>query len=147
MKTTISQQAEFETKVCEILKYKVYGQNEQNRNQMIISDLIDEDLLLSGTIAINQKPDFKTDFLLVATRDSEVNYIETITLKMIREIIKCYTSVYENGKRNKIILASNIPLELHSHTAKELREKYNFHVQSIGFSFCEKNNLQHTEIY
>jgi len=149
MKTIISNQNKFELQVCKVLGYtKHICQNEESRNQMIIEHLIDDELLLSGTVAIKEKADFTCDFLLVATKDSEVNHIEIITLKMLRQIIIGYSSIdAKTKKRNKIILATNIPLELHSHTAKEFKEKYNFHVESIGFSFCEKHNLEFTQMY
>jgi len=146
---TISLQNNFETQVCKIFGYTKYiSQNEDNRVQMVIESLIDDELQLSGTIAINEKPDFTCDFMLVVTKDSEVNNVEIITLNMIRKIIEGYSSIdAKTKKRNKILLATNIPLELHSHTAKELKEKYNFEVQNIGYSFCQKHNLPYTEMY
>jgi hypothetical protein len=115
---------------------------------MIIESIIDDELLLSGTIATREKSDGTCDFLLVSTKDSEVNHIEIITLKMIRQIIMGYSSIdAKTKKRNKIVLATNIPLELHSHTEKEFKNKYNFEVIKIGYSFCEKHSLEFTEVY
>jgi|688.fasta_scaffold37842_12 hypothetical protein len=149
MKNTISQQNKFELQICKLLGYTKYVcQNDENSCQMIIESIIDDELLLSGTIATREKSDGTCDFLLVSTKDSEVNHIEIITLKMIRQIIMGYSSIdAKTKKRNKIVLATNIPLELHSHTEKEFKNKYNFEVIKIGYSFCEKHSLEFTEVY
>jgi len=149
MNITISSQNKFELQICKLLKHTKYVcQNEENRCQMIIEHLIDDELLLSGTIATKQKIDGTDDFLLIVTKDSEVNYIDIITLKMIRQIIMGYSSIdAKTHKLNKITLATNIPLELHSHTEKEFKERYNFEVIKIGYSFCEKHNLEYIEMY
>ena len=95
---------------------------------------------LSGTVAYKKTT---KDFLLVATKDSEVNHIEAITFKMIKEIIKLYCS----PKMNKVTLATNLPIEIHSEKAKDLKKDFNFHIQNIGYSFCLKHNLEYTQMY
>lgn len=150
METTIvSKQNKFEKKVCQILGFTKYiSQNTEHQTQMIIEHLTDDELLLSGTIATKEKSDGTTDFLLIATKDSEVNHIEEISLKMVRRLIESYSSIdAKTKKRNNIVLASNIPAELHSKEAKFLKEKYNFTYKSVGYSFCKNHNLQYVEMY
>lgn len=144
-----SQQNKFEKKICQILGFtKHISQSTEHQTQMVIDHLTDDELFLSGTIATKEKADGTTDFLLIVTKDSEVNHIEEISLKMIRRLIESYTSIdAHTKKRNKIVLASNIPAELHSQEARVLAEKYNFTYKSIGYSFCENHKIEYAEMY
>lgn len=157
-KTPTILQNDFEMKVCKILGFTGYiSQNEASRNQMIIEHLTNDELLLSGTVAFKHRENFNSDVLLVATKDSEINHLEIITLEMIKEIISTYSNndILKKGryfeepilKKNKITFATNIPLELHSETASYLKKKFNFKAIKIGYSFCEENNLQYTGMY
>jgi hypothetical protein len=139
----------FEKKVCEIFNYKIYSQNEKNRSQMIIDrTLIDEELFLTGTIGIKTKSNGTTDFLLIITRDSEANYIESITLKMLREIVSSWSCTDAKTKKKcKITIATNLPLDVHSFHMNELKKGYNLHHIGLGYLFCENNNLEFTEMY
>lgn len=140
--TITDKQKEFEYKVCKILNFNSSNSIIMQREgveQMIIDDFNDLNAL-SGTIAYKRKD---KAFLLVATKDSEVNHIESITLKMIKIMVDSYCS----PNKPKVIFASNIPIEIHSSKAKELQKDFNFHIQNIGYSFCEKHNLQFTSMY
>jgi hypothetical protein len=141
--TTTDQQKDFEFKVCNIFNF-----NNQNSmilqrgcsEQMIIDDFNGDENVLSGTLAYKRN---SKDFLCVVTYDSEVNHVEIITFKMLKIIIKEYCT----KEHNKVILATNIPIEIHSSNLKELKKDFNFHIERIGFSFCQKHNLEFTEIY
>jgi hypothetical protein len=160
METTYeNKQAKFELQICKKLNHTGFiMQSDQYRSQMILDHLVDEELMLSGTIAFKHKESNRNkDVLLVVTRDSELNNIESISLKMIKEIINQYSSnniisfgrYFEEPttKKSKIILATNIPIEIHSSKVEELKKKHNFHIQNIGYSFCKENNLEFTEMY
>lgn len=112
--------------------------------QMII-DSFDGSLDLSGTVCWKGEENFN-EFLLIVTRDSEVNHIETISLDMIKEMIRFYAHD-SLGSKNKITLATNIPIDIHSSRAKDLKADNNFHIANIGYSFCEKHGLEFTEMY
>ena len=147
----IDEQKDFEYRVCEVFKVNSSNAIIMQRNdteQMIINDWAGlEDL--TGTVAYLRKT---KSFLLVATKDSEVNHIESITLKMIEKMIDSYVS-FKNGERavknfsNKVTFCTNIPIEIHSNQLKNLKENYNFHVENIGYSFCQKHNLEFTQMY
>ena len=142
MEAITDTQKEFEYKVCKLLKFNSSNSIIMQRDgteQMII-DNFSGDIDLSGTVAYKRSA---KDFLLVATKDSEVNHIEAITFKMIKEIIKSYCS----AKMNKVTLATNLPIEIHSSKAKDLKKDFNFHIINIGYSFCQKHNLEFTSIY
>ena len=151
MKTITDNQKEFEYKVCQKFKFNTSNSCVMQREgveQMILDDFnsgVSHLDVLSGTIAFRRKD---KAFLLVATKDSEVNYIDNITLKMIRLLIDQYCEEDENQKpTNKVIFATNIPILIHSQTAKEYKNRFNFHIQSIGYSFCQKHNLEFTQMY
>jgi len=152
MKTTIiDKQKEFEKNVAKILGFTDLFQREFSE-QMIIEDWSNEENNLSGTIGFKKNKNNTFDILLIATKDSEVNYIEKITSKMIDLMISNYTS-FKGGKRclhnfnNKVTFLTNMPIEIHSSKAKQLQEQYNFHIQGIGYLFCQKHNLQYCEMY
>lgn len=160
METTYeNKQAKFELQICKKLSHTGFiMQSDQYRNQMILDHLTDEELMLSGTIAFKHKEaNRNNNVLLVVTRDSEVNHIESISLKMIKEIINIYSrpniafskSIHgePQTRKCKIILATNIPLDIHSSKLEELKKQHNFHIQNIGYSFCKENNLEFTEMY
>lgn len=141
MTTTIDKQKEFEYKVCQIFKFNNVNSTVLQRNhseQMVIDDFDDENAL-SGTIAYKNNK----QILIVVTKDSEVNHIETITFKMIKLLVKNYCS----KQNHKVIFATNLPVEIHSSKAKELKKDFNFHIERIGYGFCLKHNLEFTEIY
>jgi hypothetical protein len=146
MKTVIDKQAYFEKKVCEILNFKGYlSQRDSARENMILDDCLSNIShldTLSGTIGYSKGLAFNCDYLLIATKDSEVNYISEISLKMIMLIIEYYSN-----DKNKIIFATNIPIEIHSDKVKELKKDFNFHIENIGYSFCQKHNLEFTAVY
>lgn len=147
METAIDPQKAFEQKVCSIFKFKnaYIMQRDRNREQMIIDDQTSQNDYLSGTIAY--KTDTK-DFLLVATKDSEVNHISEINFNMIKLMIEQYVSKDENGNpTNKVTFCTNLPVDIHSHTARELKKRFNFHIKSVGYSFCQKHNLEFTSMY
>ena len=137
MKTkTLNLQNEFEYKVCNIFKFNQSNSmiiQSDERTKMIIDGFSGENSL-SGTLAYNRQ---NKSFLAVVTFDSNVNHIENITLKMIKILIKEFCG----SINNKVILATNIPIEIHSHKIKDLKKDFNFHIKTIGFSFCQKHNL------
>lgn len=142
METAIDKQKEFETKICELFKFtgkNIFLLQRDESEQMIIDDF-NGIHSLSGTLAYN-----RTDksFLLIATKDSEVNHIEAITFKMIKLLIRDFCG----QNKNRVTLATNLPIEIHSDKAKDLKRGFNFHIQNIGYSFCLKHNLEYTEMY
>lgn len=139
----LDQQKEFEQKVCEILNFKSENSIIMQRDgteQMIIDDFDGDENVLSGTVAYKRKD---KSFLLIVTKDSEVNHVESITLKMIKILVKNYCS----DSNNKVVFATNLPIEIHSSKAKDLKKDFNFHIESVGFSFCQKNNLEFKSMY
>lgn len=140
-------QKDFEYKVCKLLKFNKENSIIMQRDgteQMILDDLnegVSELDVLSGTIAYKKKD---KAILLVVTKDSEVNHIESITLKMINIIVKlyCYSDI-----KYKVTLATNIPIDIHSSKAKDLKKEHDLDIKSIGYSFCQKHNLEYNEIY
>lgn len=152
MKTTIiDKQIEFEKNVAKILGFTDLSQREFSE-QMIIEDWSNEENNLSGTIGFKKNKNNTFDILLIATKDSEVNYISEISLKMIYLMVSNYVS-YKGGIKsigdftNKVTFCTNLPIEIHSSRAKSLKEQNNFHIQGIGLSFCQKHNLQYCEMY
>lgn len=147
---TTDKQKLFEQTVCKKLGFSnaYLMQRTKSSEQMIIDDLFSHVShldVLSGTIAYKN---FSKDVLLIATKDSEVNHIDEITLKMVKIMIDDYCQKDEKGKPiNKVVFATNIPVAIHSHTARELKKNHNFHIKGIGYSFCQKYNLEHTPMY
>lgn len=147
MTTIKDPQKSFEFSVCEILGFN--NQNSiilqrEDTERMILDDFdvrVDEQDVLSGTVAYNP---LNKDFLLVATKDSEVNHISEITSKMIDLMVDqfCYTN-----PRNNVTLATNLPVMIHSSKAKRLEKEFNFKIVKVGYSFCQKHNLEYTEMY
>lgn len=142
---TIDKQSEFEKNVANILGFKNIKQRKVTE-QMIISDF-GGGLDLSGSVCW-KRGDHGTEYLLIATKDSEVNYIESISPEMINEIVRTYTIFDKEGlPKPRITLATNIPIDIHSSKAKDLRTNSYFHIERIGYSFCEKHGLEYVEIY
>lgn len=147
METVIDKQKEFEYKVCRIFKFNKVNSTilqRESSEQMIIDDFDGEENVLSGTICYKNNK----DILLVVTKNSEVNHIDTITLKMIKIMLKSYKVNDDFGNSlNKVILATNLPVEIHSSLAKSLRENHKFYIERIGYGFCKKHNLEFTQMY
>lgn len=151
MKTTIiDKQKDFEKQVAKILGFTDISQREFSEQMIIYTN--DDDDMLTGTIGFKKKKANVYDIILIVTKDSEVNYVEKITPKMLDLMISLYTS-FKDGDHclhnfnNKVIFCTNLPIDIHSSKAKDLKEQYNFHIQNIGYSFCEKHKLEYCEMY
>lgn len=141
MKTQIDTQKEFEYRVCQILKFNrvnSYVMQRKGTEQMILDDFNGKNAL-SGSLAYKNNK----QILLVCTKDSDVNHIESITADMIRLLVSTYCST----EKHKVILATNIPIDIHSSKAKDLKKDHNFNIVNIGYSFCKKHNLEFTQLY
>jgi len=147
-------QRDFEEKVAALKGFTRLSQRDE-REQMILDDFYNNVSYLetlSGTIGYKKNNKGKMDILLIATKDSEVNHIESITPNMIDLLIAHYT-IFKHGKEainnfsNKVIFCTNIPIEIHSNKVKQLKEEYNLHIESIGYSFCLRHKLEYTQMY
>jgi hypothetical protein len=137
---TTDKQKNFEAKVAKIFKINDYLMQRNGSEQMIIDDLRSTENYLSGTIGYKRN---NGDIILIATKDSEVNHIESITLDMIKIMVEDYCE----PKKRKVIFATNIPIDIHSSKAKDLQKEHKFYIKNIGYSFCQKHNLEFTQMY
>ena len=139
MNTATHPQREFENTITKIFKTNDHLIERGSSDPMIIDDLESEEHCLSGTIGVNKNG----DIILVATKDSEVNYIECISLDMIKIIIKNYCKKV----KGEVILATNLPIDIHSSKVKDLEKDHKLFIKNIGYSFCMKHNLPFAEVY
>lgn len=143
-------QLAFERELVKIFEFDSFLQREKGRENMILHELdngvghLNE---LSGTTAFKMNEIGRQDFLLIATYDSEKNYISCITEKMLELIVKYYCFKANGQPTNKVQFATNILLETTNDHIETLKKDHNLHIYFVGEEFCKRKGLTYTPMY